>query len=130
MLNVKHKMNVRELPPSLTHAAQHNDFDEANEALALDPSCINEKDLNDMNALQLAISECHEDMALFLMRETKISAMHQDVHGRDALDLVIHIGSDELCEAVEKRWNEEYKIAMEPGGNKNVSSMQSKPTPK
>ncbi len=95
--------------PDLLHAARFCDFEEAKAALINDPSCIYDYNANKMNALQLAICEFHEDMALFLLDNSNISARHEDVFGRNALHFAIQIGSDQLGEATNKRWCKERR---------------------
>ena len=101
--------NTNQMEPDLLHAARFCDFEEAKVALINDPSCIYNCNVNKMNALQLAICEFHEDMALFLLDNCDISAQHKDVFGRDALDLAIQIGSDKLAKATDDRWREELR---------------------
>lgn len=98
--------------PNLLHAAQNCDFDEAKAALENDPSCILECNANRMNALQVAICEFHEDMAFFLLENSKISASHTDIFDRHALNLALQIGSEELCGALNTRWCEERRAEL------------------
>lgn len=99
--------------PNLLHAAQFCDFEEAKAALANNPSCIHDYNANGMNALQLAVCEFHEEMAIFLLENSEISARHKDAFGRDALHLALHIGSEDLCGAINTRWCKEIRSELD-----------------
>ena len=110
MLNVK--LNNREgtngVEPNILRAARNNDFKEAADALKVDSACITETNHLKQNALQISILEFHNEMSIFLLDQSKVSAFLKNVHDIDALQLAIHIGDDALVEKVYGRWNEEY----------------------
>mgnify|MGYP000082256255 CR=1 FL=1 len=112
MLKIKTESNNNWMEPNLLHAARYCDFDEAKAALKNNPSCIYDYNANKMNALQVAICEFHEDMAFFLLENSKISASHTDIFDRHALNLALQIGSEELCGALNTRWCEERRAEL------------------
>ena len=125
MLKIRKQSKEKWMEPDLIHAAQYNDFDEARNALQNPGSILQTNHLN-MNALQVAISEQHEDMAIYLIEESKISARHKDVHKRDALKIAMHLGTDTLISKVNERWNDEFRSALQ---NKREVSKLPPPKP-
>lgn len=95
--------------PSLVRAAEKNDFNEAAAAISSRDDAGLERNWFGQNALQVAILNAHEDMALFILNNVSIQTMAKDYLDRDSLDIALLIGSEKLCECIESKWTEEWR---------------------
>jgi ankyrin repeat protein len=106
-VNIDRRDSLDHMDYDLLWAAENGDIDHAGKAIQQNENCI--KDQNDlgMNALQLAVIHLHDDMALYLLQNTDISARNKDVYGRDAFKMALICGSPELIVALDERWSQE-----------------------
>ena len=96
------------MEPSLLDAAKLGNIELAKTILENNPERITERDNMGSDALHLAIFSFHEDFANYLLDSTAISLLVKDGYGRTALDIALIGGSEELCEKLFDRWQEEY----------------------
>ena len=119
---------VNTMEPNLLKAAERGSIQEARAALEINPDAIHETDKYRLNALQIAICQCHQEFACFLLNETKISVLYTDALGRSGMTLTLQYGGEALIEAVENRAREEYD-AMYPSSDNKASGVGSAPKP-
>ncbi len=95
------------MAPDLLHAASIGNIEEAIAALRNDPSCILNMNEYNMNALQIAMCQFHEEFSFYILNNTDVLVRTRDLFKRDSLDIAIIAGSENLCVAVNDRWHKE-----------------------
>lgn len=93
--------------PSIIVAAFNNSISMAEEAMADDPTSINDRDFEGRTALHIAVGRGNLSMVRYLLTRADIDTALRDANNRDALDLAILVGhpvvKDELFRFVAKR---------------------------
>lgn len=97
---------LNERRPSIIDAAYKNSIPMAQEAMRDDPGSINSIERG-QTALHLSVSFGNVSMVTFLLQQEGIDVSIKDHHGRDALDLALVVGHEEIERALFQFKNDE-----------------------
>jgi ankyrin repeat protein len=112
----------------IIEGALRNDFKLVSDALEQDPKNVNLQDpIHKLTALHAAVSRGNLNMVKLLLEAEGVDISIKDEFGRDALDLALTVGHQEVTNALFRKRAEQLDLVGSPnGGSADVVSFKPK----